>query len=128
MSHRVFCGLSRRHPGELAAGLAPRRVAPAASPGDVRANVGGRRAGPKYEPVFSDRLLVALAHLRTGLTHEALGVLHEVGSSTIGRAPREVPPRGRRPGRRALVSDRAAERPTRHNPNTELMHVRTTAC
>ncbi|MGW4142302.1 hypothetical protein ACWELV_36975 [Streptomyces mirabilis] len=28
----------------------------------------------------------------------------------------------------ALVSDRAAERPTRHNPSTELVHVRATAC
>lgn len=27
-----------------------------------------------------------------------------------------------------LVSDRAAKRPTRHNPSTELVHVRTTAC
>ncbi|MFG2526143.1 hypothetical protein [Streptomyces sp. NPDC048527] len=27
-------------------------------------------------------------HRRTGLTHEALGVLYEVGSSTIGRAIR----------------------------------------
>ncbi|WP_406423477.1 transposase family protein [Streptomyces sp. NBC_01589] len=39
-------------------------------------------AGPKYELVFIDRLLVTLVHLRTGLTHEALGVLYEVGSST----------------------------------------------
>ncbi|MEV0415461.1 hypothetical protein AB0I68_32965 [Streptomyces sp. NPDC050448] len=28
----------------------------------------------------------------------------------------------------ALVSDRAAKRPTRHKPSTELVHVRTTAC
>ncbi|MFB8135439.1 hypothetical protein [Streptomyces mirabilis] len=31
-------------------------------------------------------------HLRTGLTHKALGVLYKVGSSTIGRAIREVRP------------------------------------
>ncbi|MFD9220120.1 transposase family protein [Streptomyces sp. NPDC060064] len=36
--------------------------------------------------MFTDRLLVTLVHLRTGLTHEALGVIHQVGSSTIGRA------------------------------------------
>nr|WP_275406979.1 transposase family protein [Streptomyces sp. SID12488] len=34
--------------------------------------------------------MVTLVHLRTGLTHEAWGVLYEVGSSTIGRAIREV--------------------------------------
>ncbi|MFE3408855.1 transposase family protein [Streptomyces mirabilis] len=49
-------------------------------------------AGPKYELVFIDRLLVTPGHLRTGLTHKALGVLYKVGSSTIGRAIREVHP------------------------------------
>ncbi|MGW0394905.1 hypothetical protein ACWDYJ_29330 [Streptomyces sp. NPDC003042] len=29
-------------------------------------------------------------HLRTGLTHEALGVIYEVGSSSIGRAISEI--------------------------------------
>ncbi|MEV0282343.1 transposase family protein [Streptomyces sp. NPDC050610] len=33
-----------------------------------------------------DRLLATLVHLRTGLTYAALGVIYEVGSSTIGRA------------------------------------------
>ena len=47
-------------------------------------------AGPKYELVFTDRLLVTLVHLRTGLTHEALGVLYDVGSST---APAVTPAR-----------------------------------
>jgi hypothetical protein len=49
-------------------------------------------AGPKYELVFTDRVLVTLVHLRTGLTHAALGVIYEVGSSTIGRAIREIRP------------------------------------
>ncbi|MFJ9197015.1 helix-turn-helix domain-containing protein [Streptomyces flaveolus] len=49
-------------------------------------------AGPKYELVFTDRLLAALVHLRTGLTHEALGVIYEVGSCTIGRAISEIRP------------------------------------
>ncbi|GAA3920241.1 hypothetical protein GCM10023084_82520 [Streptomyces lacrimifluminis] len=35
---------------------------------------------------------MTLVHLGTGLTHEALGVIYEVGSSTIGRAIREVRP------------------------------------
>ncbi|MFD8656898.1 transposase family protein, partial [Streptomyces mirabilis] len=51
-------------------------------------------AGPKYELVFIDRLLVTPVRLRTGLTHKALGVLYKVGSSTIGRAIREVRPPG----------------------------------
>lgn len=49
-------------------------------------------AGPKYGLVFVDRLLVTLVHLRTGLTHEALGVIYEVGSSTIGRSIGEIRP------------------------------------
>ncbi|MFV2117134.1 transposase family protein [Streptomyces sp. Act-28] len=35
---------------------------------------------------------MTLVHLRTGLTHEALGVIHEAGSSTIGRAIGEIRP------------------------------------
>lgn len=54
-----------------------------------------------------------LVYLRTGLIHEALGVIYEVRSSTIGRAIGEVRPllaeRGfavpQRPGRAACVSD-----------------------
>ena len=42
--------------------------------------------------VFASRLLVTLARLRTGLTHEALGVTCQVGSSTIGRAIGEIWP------------------------------------
>ncbi|WP_234437856.1 helix-turn-helix domain-containing protein [Streptomyces sp. WM6368] len=49
-------------------------------------------AGPKYELVFVDRLPATLVHLRTGLTHQALGVIYEVGSSTIGRAIGEIRP------------------------------------
>ncbi|MFF1899057.1 transposase family protein [Streptomyces sp. NPDC058206] len=40
--------------------------------------------------MFTDRLLVALVHIRTGLTHEALGVTHRAGSSMIGRAIGEI--------------------------------------
>jgi hypothetical protein len=35
---------------------------------------------------------VILVHLRTGLTHEALGVIYQAGSSTIGRAIGEIRP------------------------------------
>jgi hypothetical protein len=47
--------------------------------------------------VFTDRLLVTLVHLRTGWTHEALGVIYQVESATIGRAIGEIrPPLGER--------------------------------
>ncbi|MFF5563156.1 transposase family protein [Streptomyces sp. NPDC012623] len=47
---------------------------------------------PPYELAFTDRVLAALVHLRTGLTDEALAVIYEVGSSTIGRAINEIRP------------------------------------
>ena len=86
MSHYAFSGLSREHLGELVIELAPQW--------EARCESGRRQAGagPKYELVFTDRLLVTLAHLRTGLTHEALGVIYHVGSSTIGRAIGEIRP------------------------------------
>ncbi|WP_420716622.1 helix-turn-helix domain-containing protein [Streptomyces sp. H27-H1] len=37
-------------------------------------------------------MLATLVHLRTGLTYQALGVIYEVGSSTIGRAIAEIRP------------------------------------
>ncbi|MGY3205422.1 transposase family protein [Streptomyces sp. TE5632] len=95
MSRPAFCGLSRRHPDESVAELAPRWGARCESGRHERREGARRReagAGPKDELVFTDRPLVTLVHLRTGLTHEALGVLYEVGSSTIGRAIREVRP------------------------------------
>ncbi|MEU2742178.1 transposase family protein [Streptomyces sp. NPDC007095] len=95
MSHPAFCGLSHQHLGELVAELAPRWVARCESVRHGRREDDRRReagAGPKYELVFTDRLLVTLVHLRTGLTHEASGVLYEVGSPTIGQAILEVRP------------------------------------
>ncbi|MFF3957137.1 transposase family protein [Streptomyces sp. NPDC001890] len=52
----------------------------------------GARPGPgrRYELVFADRALITLVYLRTGLTHDALAALYEVGSSTIGRAVGEI--------------------------------------
>jgi hypothetical protein len=95
MSHFAFCRLSLEHRGELVAELAPRREARCES-GRRQRRCGDRRrragAGPKYELAFTDRLLVTLVYLRTGLTHEALDVIYEVGPSTIGRAIGEVRP------------------------------------
>lgn len=93
MSHPAFCGISGLHLGELAAELGPRWEARCESGRHERREGSRLReagAGPKYGLVFVDRLLVTLVHLRTGLTYEALGVVYEVGSSTISRAICEV--------------------------------------
>ena len=95
MSHSAFCGLPEEYLGELAAELALRWEARCESGRHDRRGGGRRReagAGPGYELVFVDRLLATLVHLRTGLTHAALGVIYEVGSSTIGRAISEIRP------------------------------------
>ena len=95
MSRYAFCGLSREHLRELVTELAPQWEARCES-GRRQRRRGDRRrqagAGPKYAWVFTGRLLVTLVHLRTGLTHEALGVIYQVGSSTIGRAICEIGP------------------------------------
>ncbi|MGW1811174.1 helix-turn-helix domain-containing protein [Streptomyces sp. NPDC002078] len=95
MAHPAFCGIARQPLGELIEELAPRWEARCESARHERRRGARRRqagAGPRYELVFSDRLLAALVHLRTGLTHEALGMIYEVGSSTIGRAIGEIRP------------------------------------
>ncbi|MFB6988935.1 MULTISPECIES: transposase family protein [unclassified Streptomyces] len=57
---------------------------------------GGRQrqagAGPKCDTVFTDRLLVTLVHLRTGLPHAALAALYGTGRSTVSRAIGEIRP------------------------------------
>nr|WP_238426658.1 transposase [Streptomyces adustus] len=81
--------MSAEHLGALAVELASRWEARCESERCDRRGASRRReagAGPKYGLAFVDRLLVTLVHLRTGLTHAALGVIDEVGSSTIGRA------------------------------------------
>lgn len=95
MAHPSFCGLSRQHLDELIEELASRWEACCESTRHERRQGLRRRragAGPQYELVFTDQVLATLVHLRTGLTHQALAVLYEVGSSTIGRAIREVRP------------------------------------
>ncbi|MFF9073443.1 hypothetical protein ACF1BP_35295 [Streptomyces sp. NPDC014735] len=84
MAHHAFCGISRQHLGELIGGLAPHGEARCESGrdeqrGDARKREAG--AGPKHELVFIDRVLATLVHLRTELTHAALGVIYEVGST-----------------------------------------------
>ncbi|WP_341849508.1 transposase family protein [Streptomyces yokosukanensis] len=95
LSHPSSCGLSRQRLGELIEELAPRWQARCESGRHGRRRGARRRhrgAGPKYELAFTDRVLATLVHLRPGLTHEALAVIYEVGSSTIGRGINEIRP------------------------------------
>ncbi|MGW6100664.1 transposase family protein [Streptomyces sp. NPDC055157] len=95
MAHLAFCGVPEWLLGELVTELAARWEARCESERHGRRQGSRRReagAGPKYELVFTDRLLATLVHLRTGLTYEALGVIYQVGKSTIGRAVAEVRP------------------------------------
>lgn len=45
---------------------------------------------PKHDLVFTDRLLVTLVHLRTGLPHAVLAELYGIARSTISRAIGEI--------------------------------------
>ncbi|WP_220295378.1 transposase family protein [Streptomyces sp. MBT84] len=49
-------------------------------------------AGPKYDLVFTDRVLVTLVYLRTGLPHAALAELNGTARSTVSRAIGEIRP------------------------------------
>ncbi|MFD3469744.1 transposase family protein [Streptomyces sp. NPDC058682] len=49
-------------------------------------------AGPRHDLVFTDRMLVTLVHLRTGLPHAALAELYGAARSTISRAMGEIRP------------------------------------
>lgn len=95
MAHPAFCGVPEWLLGELVTELAARWEDRCESERHDRRQGSRRReagAGPKYELVFTDRLLATLVHLRTGLTYEALGLIYQVGKSTIGRAVAEVRP------------------------------------
>lgn len=193
LSHPAFTGVSRVHLG----GLIEELVGPwqAWRESALHQRRGGKRrraagAGRKHELVFTDRVLVALVHLRTQLPHAALAELYGVGRTTVTEAIGEIRPlladrsvrrrRSRRKtprsvtstpgvsngarqsaaricvehanaehkqwrplqrflGRRehhpvthraiaGLVSDRAAQRPTRRKPSTELVPVSPMTC
>ncbi|MFE3143966.1 transposase family protein [Streptomyces scopuliridis] len=49
-------------------------------------------AGPKYDLVLGDRVLITLVHLRTGLPHAALAELYGTARSTVSRAIGEIRP------------------------------------
>ncbi|WOP38618.1 transposase family protein [Streptomyces sp. Li-HN-5-13] len=108
LSHPAFTGISRTHLDGLAEELAPRWQARRESALRERRHGARRRqvgAGPKCELVFADRLLATLIHLRTGLTHQALAVIYEVGSSTIGRAISEIRRGGPKDHRRLTLEE-----------------------
>ncbi|MGI5136594.1 MULTISPECIES: transposase family protein [unclassified Streptomyces] len=95
LTHRAFCGLSRVHLGDLIEELADPWLARCES--SLRERRGGARrreagAGPKHDLVFTDRLLVTLVHLRTGLPHAALAKLYGTARSTVSRAIGEIRP------------------------------------
>ncbi|MFE5681273.1 transposase family protein [Streptomyces erythrochromogenes] len=93
-SHPALSGVSRAHSGELFAELAgPWEAARQCT---LRAARGGERkraegAGRKPKPVFFDRLLPTLVHLRHWLPHE-VAELFAVDRSTVSEAVRQVRP------------------------------------
>lgn len=95
LSHPAFCGVSRQHFGDLLDELEPRWESRCEGERHDRRGHDRRRqagAGPKYELPFRDRLVITLVSLRTGLPQDALAVIYDAGSSTIGRAIGEVRP------------------------------------
>lgn len=95
MSHPAFSGVSRAHLGNLIEELAGPWLARCESA--LRERRGAERqrdagAGPKRDLVFTDRVLVTLVHLRTGLPHAALAELYGTARSTISRAIGEIRP------------------------------------
>ncbi|WP_371800447.1 transposase family protein [Streptomyces sp. NBC_01732] len=95
LSHRAFCGISRSHLGDLIKELADLWLARCESALHQRRGTERQReagAGPKYDLVFTDRVLVTLVHLRTGLPHAALAELYGTARSTVSRAIGEIRP------------------------------------
>ncbi len=95
MSHPAFCGLDRAHLGVLTEELADPWLARCES--QLRKRRGGKRqraagAGPEHKLVFTDRVLVTLAHLRLQLPHAALAELYGVTRPTVTRAIHEIRP------------------------------------
>lgn len=69
MAHPALCGLTRQHLGELIEELAPRWEAHCDSGRHERRRGGRRRqagAGPRYELVFTDHVLITLVYCGLG--------------------------------------------------------------
>lgn len=93
LAHRLFTGISRRHPGCLIEELAQPWQAGVegcrhAARGGARKRAAG--AGARHRLVFTDRLVATLIHLRHDPPHSVLGLLFGVDRSTITRAIGEI--------------------------------------
>ncbi|MEU1409154.1 transposase family protein, partial [Streptomyces sp. NPDC005728] len=95
LPHPAFCGVSHTHLGNLIDELADPWLAGCESALYDRRGARRQReagAGPKRDLVFTDRVLVTLVYLRTGLPHAALAELYGTARSTVSRAIREIRP------------------------------------
>ncbi|WSQ06409.1 transposase family protein [Streptomyces sp. NBC_01231] len=93
--HPVFCGLGGAHLGVLIEELADPWLGRCES--ELRERRGGERkraagARPDHRLVFTDRVLVTVAHLRLQLPHAALAELYGVTRPTNTRAIHEIRP------------------------------------
>ena len=92
LTRPAFCGVSPAHLGYSVEELADLWLAPCES--ELRERRGAERqreagAGPEHDLVFTNRLLVTLVHLPTGLPHAphaAHAELYVVARSPISRA------------------------------------------
>jgi Helix-turn-helix of DDE superfamily endonuclease len=115
LSHPAFCGVSRTHLGYLTEELADPMVARCESALDEPGGTERQReagAGPRCDLVFTDRLLVTLAHLRTGLPRAAPAELYGPARSTISRAIGEIRPLWRRVASPSLTCPRCGCAPS----------------
>jgi hypothetical protein len=91
----VFTGISRHHLRLVLAEVGPAWVA--GREGRLHARRGGSRrraagTGRRFALTLADRAVITLAHLRTGLSHDALAVAFGVDRSTVTRAIGKVRP------------------------------------
>jgi hypothetical protein len=94
-SHGAFTGISRRYLRLVLAEVGSGWVA--GREGRLRARRGSGRwrgpgAGRHLELRVADRVVVMLARLRMGLSHEALAVAFGVARSTVARAVGQIRP------------------------------------
>src|SRR5436305_2781348 len=95
LSKRIFTGLQPRRLGALIVGLADAWMTAEESRLEERRGHERLRApgaGPDHDLPFTDRVIVALVHLRHQLPHAALAELYRVDRSTVTRAVHEIRP------------------------------------
>jgi hypothetical protein len=92
VADRRVTGLSPQVLAELVVELGPRRQACQDARLADRPRQRAVGAGARHRPVFIDRLLATLVHLRHGVTHDVLACWFRVSRSTITRAIGELRP------------------------------------